>query len=394
MTWREVVRCRRPGGTTRRSGTRVKERFGQDSVGAFYGVAAQGQTVVAVGAAGPNVPASPEQDALVWTFSDGEWLRVCREACGNSVSGGGSRGQKMWDVVHRSGGGFVAVGYDVIERQGDALRCGSLDLIGRTRMEPRARRPGGVRRSSRPGHARCDRNALGPPGRSRGGTQRRVRSGRRGRAGVDARRRRRVWSAPRVRLRQTHRHHRGGQPAGGRWVRRARTRRGNRRGRVGLGRRSGRVAGASSPPRSRNGEERALGGAATGHGTVAVGYEHPENENQAAVAWLLSGRTVRRIENEIFRGPGDREINAAAVLAGGRLLAVGDGPSPDNDANSEQDARVGSRRPSADRVVRRWSAPRGRGRPRLKHAFATLSPAAAGVLTGYLASAYGQAERR
>ena len=91
---------------------------------------------------------------------------------------------------------------------------------------------------------------------------------------------------------------------------------------------------------SERGEEHALGGAATGHGTVAVGYEHPENESQAAVAWLLSGGTVRRIENLIFRGPGDREINAAAVLADGRLLAVGDGPSPDNDANSKQDARV------------------------------------------------------
>ena len=61
----------------------------------------------------------------------------------------------------------------------------------------------------------------------------------------------------------------------------------------------------------------------------------PGGSRLAVVRQNSSADRERNLE-----GPGDREINAAAVLAGGRLLAVGDGPSPDNDANPEQDARV------------------------------------------------------
>jgi TIR domain len=319
---------------------RVKERFGFDSVGAFYGVAAQGQTVVAVGVAGPNDPASPEQDALVWTFSEGEWLRVCREACGNSVSGGGSRGQKMWDVVHRSGGGFVAVGSDLSDEdknKNDAAVWTSSDGIVWSRVPADPEVFGGLRDQVMRAVTETRSDLLVAVGWDR-------------KTGA-------VWTSKDGRVWT-----RDGVDAFGPLLESGFARltgiieEGSRLVTVGYDERGqGEGTGAAAwvsdgdpgewqriepSAFSRNGEERALGGAATGHGTVAVGYEHPENESQAAVAWLLSGRTVRRIENEIFRGPGDREINAAAVLADGRLLAVGDGPSPYSDANPEQDARV------------------------------------------------------
>lgn len=317
---------------------RVEERFGVDSVGAFYGVAAQGHTVVAVGVAGPNVPASPEQDALVWTFSDGKWRRVCRAACGNSVPGGGSRGQRMWAVVHRSGGGFVAVGSDFSdEDRNDAAVWTSPDGLRWSRVA-------------------ADTEVFGGPRDQVMRAVTETRSGLLVAVGWD-RRTGAVWTSPNGRAWT-----RDGVDAFGPLLESGFVRltgtieEGSQLVAVGFDARGqGGGTGAAAwvsegdpgewqrietSEFSRNGEELALGGAATGRGTVAVGYEHAENESQAALAWLLSGRTVRRIENEIFRGPGDREINAAAVLADGRLLAVGDGPSPDNDANSEQDARV------------------------------------------------------
>ena len=215
---------------------RVKERFGATAWARFTAWPPRAKPSWPSAAAGPNVPASPEQDALVWTFSDGEWLRVCREACGNSVSGEAAADRKCG---RRAPQRRRFCRRRVRRSDKDTQRCGSLDLIGRTRMEPRARRPGGVRRSSRPGHARCDRNALGPPGRSRVGPKDGcgldVEDGRVWtRDGVDAFGPLLESASPDTGIIE--------EPAGGRWVRRARTRRGNRRGRVGLGRRSGRVA--------------------------------------------------------------------------------------------------------------------------------------------------------
>lgn len=322
-------------------------RLGAASVGTFYGVAAQGRTVVAVGAAGPiDAIGSPEQDALVWTFSDGSWRRVCREACGNSVSGGGGLGQAMYAIVHRRGGGFVAVGYDVSDEDTrfDAAVWTSPDGLEWSRVPADAEVFGGPRDQVMRAVTETRSGLLVAVGWNR-------------RTGA-------VWTSPNGRAWR-----RVGVDAFGPLSESGFLRlndiieEGNRLVVVGLeirGQGAGTGAAAwvsnggpgewqriETSAFSRDGfDQPVLGGAATGHGTVAVGYDRAvKNENKAAVAWLFASGTVRRIETEVLRGPGDREINAAAVLADGRLLAVGDGPSPESDASTEQDARVWIARP-------------------------------------------------
>ena len=310
--------------------------FGNDSVGAFHGVATQGETIVAVGVAGRF---QAKQDALVWTFSEGRWRRVCREACGDPVSGGGRLGQGMWAVAHRSDGGFVAVGYDVSDEGAstfDAAVWSSPDGLEWERV-------------------RADPKVFGGTGNQVMRAITETGSGLLVAVGVDDKTGA-VWTS-----------------AGGRsWVQAdvdafdplsesGRTElsgitvQGDHLVAVGFETRGG-TAGAAAwifdgdpaewrrlqtPAFSHDGDQKALGVAATDYGTVAVGYDHDaQRDNQVAAAWLIDDDgSVQRIENAVFRGAGDREMNAA-IFADGRLLAVGDGPSLAGPATGGQDARV------------------------------------------------------
>ena len=311
---------------------------GDGSLGAFYGVAAEGETVVAVGVAGPS-PAT--QDALVWTFSDDAWRRVCREECGNSVKGGGSNGQGMWAVVSRRNGGFVAVGYDINIGEGkpsfDAAVWTSPDGRGWSRVPADREVFGGAGNQVMRAITETRTNLLVAVGvDDQTGAMWTSPDGRRwSRIGVDA-------FDP---LRESDRTE----------LRGIVEQDDNQLVAVGLDGQTNVRAAAwvssgdpgewqriQTPASSRDRiDQQALGAASTGQRTVAVGYDHDrrDGDHQVAAAWLIVGDTAQPIENRDFRGPGNHEINAAAFLADGRLFAVGDGPSPDGPAN-EQDARV------------------------------------------------------
>jgi hypothetical protein len=321
--------------------TRVLKVFGNlstgnGSEGQFHGVAAQGETVVAVGVAGPyKDPLAAEQDALVWTYADGTWHRMCRKECGNSMSGGGRLGQGMWAVLHRTDGGFVAVGWDVsdADKAFDAAVWTSPDGREWSRVN-------------------ADQESLGGAGNQVMRAVTETRSGLLVAVGVD-RRRGAAWTSPNGRvwtrvdvdafdpLSQSGRTElRGVIEAGTKLVAVGFDGQSSLRGAAWV---SDGDPGKWQRVQTRafvgGGDEQALGGAVTSQGTIVVGYDHPDTENQVAAAWLIHGETVQRIENEAFRGSGNREINAVAVLADRRLLAVGDGPAPEGPTNG-QDARV------------------------------------------------------
>jgi hypothetical protein len=319
--------------------------------GRFNGVATSTDrrlVVVAVGTAGPTAVNDPRQDAMVWTFADGTWRRTCKRACGN-VEGGGNLGQTMYSVVHRTQGGFVAVGYDVVP---DRNKAPHFDAAVWTS-------PDGTSWVRAP----SDRLVFGGPKDQVMRAVTETRSGLLVAVGWDVFHAT-VWTS-RDGRRWTRTFIDDNEQffAAGRFKLAGVVDDGSRVIAVGLAPnpatdRNEVVAWASAGDPT-NGlswhflkvasasqqRDQILSGVARTRaaGAVAVGFDH--REHQVAGAWLAAAGTgstpmLRSLHSSAFAGNGDFEMTAVAGLGDGRVLAVGDGPSSTQPGNpDEQDAQ-------------------------------------------------------